>query len=168
MNTLSQRPMIIRDTPSTIDDIEREARCTEGITLLVVDHIGLIRQQAGKKTFSRYEFMTDTAHRLKQLALSMHLPILALCQLNRASEQRNDKIPGMADLRDSGAIEEDSDVVCLLHREAQYLPEENRPKPWEAQPIDFIIAKNRHGMTGTVTLDFYGINARIIERTTFR
>lgn len=168
INTLSKMPVIIRDTPATIEEIEQAARCTEGLSLLVVDHIGLIRQQAGKKTFSRYEFMTDTAHRLKQLALSMRLPILALCQLNRGSEQRNDKRPGMADLRDSGAIEEDSDVVCLLHREAMYLSEEHRPKPWEQQPIDFIVAKNRHGLTGTVTLDFYGINARIMERESFR
>ncbi len=167
-NTLSQRPFLIRDTPATVEDIEREARCTEGLSLLVIDHIGLIRQTEGRKTFSRYEFITDTTHRLKQLALSLKLPILALCQLNRTSEQRSDKQPTMADPRDSGAIEEDSDVVCLLFREAQYLAEEHRPKPWEAQPIDFIVAKNRHGMTGTVTLDFYGMNARILERESYR
>ena len=69
----------------------------------------------------------------------------------------------MADLRDSGAVEEDSDVVCLLFRAAQYLPEDERPKPWESQPIDFIVDKNRHGSTGLATMSFCGYNARITE-----
>lgn len=69
----------------------------------------------------------------------------------------------MADLRDLGAIEEDSDVVCLLFREAVYLPEDERPKPWEPQALDFIVEKNRHGMTGRIALDFIGMSARIIE-----
>ena len=168
INILAERQLIIRDKPSTIDDIEREARCTKNLSLLVVDHIGLIKQAQGQKFFSRYEFMTNIAHRLKQLALSLHVPILALCQLNRGSEQRSDKRPNMADLRDSGAIEEDSDVVCLLFREAQYYREEDKPKPWEKQTIDFMIDKNRHGCTGLVTLDFYGINAKITENEKFR
>lgn len=161
-DNLSKRSFIIRDRPASIEDIEKEARCTDGLTLLVVDHIGLIRPTPGRKSFSRYEFMTDTAHRLKQLALSLHIPILALCQLNRTSEQRESKRPSMADLRDSGALEEDADAVCLLFREAMYWQDENKPKPWESQYIDFIIDKNRHGVTGTVTLDFYGFNARIV------
>ena len=161
---LYDRPFFIRDVPSSIEDIEREARCLDNIALIVVDHIGLIRPATAYKG-NRYEFMTDVSHRLKQLALSMGIPILALCQLNRQSELRDSKRPNMADLRDSGAIEEDSDVVCLLFRESQYLPEEERPKPWEVQDIDFLIEKNRHGMTGRVTLDYYGPNCRIMERT---
>lgn len=157
---LSRRPFYIRDVPSTLEDIEREARCLDDLALIVVDHMGLVKPTTKG---SRYELMTDTAHRLKQLALSLRVPILSLCQLNRQSEQRDSKRPTMADLRDSGAVEEDSDVVCLLFRGAQYLPEEERPKPWESQPIDFVIDKNRHGMTGQVTLDFYGITARIVE-----
>lgn len=69
----------------------------------------------------------------------------------------------MADLRDSGAVEEDSDVVCVLFREGVYLPDAEKPKPWEAQPLDIIVDKNRHGMQGTVALNFCGINARITE-----
>ncbi len=165
---LSKRQLTIRDKPSTIDDIEREARCTKNLSLLVIDHIGLIRQLPGQKSFSRYEFVTSVAHRLKQLALSLHVPILALCQLNRGSEQRTDKTPNMADLRDSGAIEEDSDVVCLLYRDALYRTDDKAPKQWERQTIDFIIDKNRHGMTGTVTLNFFGVTARITEEEKFR
>ncbi len=157
---LSRRPFFIRDTPSTLEDIEREARCLDNLALIVVDHIGLVKPTAKG---SRYELMTDTAHRLKQLALSLRVPILGLCQLNRQSEQRDSKRPTMADLRDSGAVEEDSDVVCLLFRAAQYLPEDERPKPWESQPIDFIVDKNRHGSTGLATMSFCGYNARITE-----
>lgn len=165
-NTLYSRPFFIRDSPSSLEDIEREARCIDDLALLVIDHMGLIKPSDGRKS-SRYEFMTDTAHRLKQLALSMRIPILALCQLNRASEQRESKRPTMADLRDSGAIEEDSDVVCLLFREAQYLPENRRPNSWSVQSIDFIIDKNRHGMTGRVPLSFYGMTSRIIEEARY-
>ncbi len=158
---LSERPLYVRDKPSSVDDIEREARCIDGLALVIVDHIGLIRPDTKG---SRYEIMTDTTHRLKQLALSLELPILALCQLNRASEQRETKRPNMADLRDSGAIEEDSAVVCLLFREYQYLPENERPKPWEDQEIDFILDKNRYGTTGIVTLTYNGAASRISER----
>ncbi len=157
---LSRRPFYIRDVPSTLEDIEREARCMDGLSLLVVDHMGLVKPT---ERGSRYEIMTQTAHRLKQLALSLKIPVLALCQLNRQSEARESKRPTMADLRDSGAVEEDSDVVCLLFRSAQYVPEDQRPKPWEAQPLDFIVDKNRHGMTGTTTLSFCGMTARVTE-----
>ena len=157
---ISKRPFLIRDTPSTVEDIEREARCIDGLSLIIVDHIGLIKPTS-KGT--RYEIMTDHAHRLKQLALSLKVPILTLCQLNRQSEQRETKRPSMADLRDSGAIEEDSDVVCLLFRPAQYAKPENRPKAWENQDIDFIIDKNRHGETGMATLNFNGYLSRVFQ-----
>ena len=157
-NELSKRPFFIRDKPSTVEDIEREARCIDNLALVVVDHIGLVTPTMRG---SRYEIMTSITHQLKQLALALKVPILALCQLNRASEQRETKRPNMADLRDSGAIEEDSDVVMLLFREAQYLPPEDQPKPWEDQSIDFILDKNRHGTTGIVTLTYNGSKARI-------
>ena len=157
---LSTRQFYIRAIPSTVEDIEREARCIDGLSLLVVDHIGLVK---ATEQGSRYDKMTETSHRLKQLALSLKIPILALCQLNRQSEGRNDKRPTMADLRDSGAIEEDSDVVALLFRPAVYAKEEDRPKPWETQELQVIVDKNRHGGTGTVYMSFCGLNSRITE-----
>ena len=69
----------------------------------------------------------------------------------------------MADLRDSGAIEQDADGVILLHRPATYLPQDQKPKPWEAEPLEITVAKNRHGQTGRITLNFYGTNGRITE-----
>lgn len=155
---LSKWPFYIRAIPSTVEDIEREARCIDGLALLIVDHIGLVRPM---EQGSRYDKTTDTAHRLKQLALSLKIPILALCQLNRQSEGRSDKRPTMADLRDSGAIEEDSDVVALLFRPAVYADE--KPLPWESQELQVIVDKNRHGATGTIFMRFCGMNARIRE-----
>lgn len=157
---LSQRPFYIRDIPSTLADIEREARCLEGLSLLIVDHIGLVKPAVNG---ARYDEMTQVSHGLKQLALSLKIPIIGLCQLNRKSEERGDKKPTMADLRDSGAIEEDSDVVALLFRPAKYAKDEDKPKPWETQELQVIVDKNRHGSTDIVYLDYCGMNSRVLE-----
>lgn len=158
---LSKVPLYIVDKPCTVDDIERHIRTEDGTELVVIDHIGLIKP-SGRS--SRYEIMTEISHRLKQIALSTGIPIIALCQLNRASEARDSKRPSVADLRDSGAIEEDSDVVALLFRPAMHLPEDERPKPWEEQEIEIIVDKNRHGMQGSVSLGFTGSTALILDR----
>lgn len=157
---MSREEFRIADKPCTVDDVERHIRSCPEVSAVVIDHVGLLVNGKGG---SRYEFMTATTHSLKQIALSTGVPIIALCQLNRACEGREDKRPTMADLRDSGAVEEDSDVVALLFREGVYLPEAEKPKPWESQPLDIIVDKNRHGMTGTVNLNFCGINARVLE-----
>lgn len=150
IESLYSRPFYIHDEPATVEEIERKARCINDLALIVVDHIGLIKNTARS---SRYEFMTAVSHQLKQMALSMKIPVLALCQLNRASVNRDR--PTMADLRDSGAIEEDSDVVILLHRERQ------PGIKWE--PVEFIIDKNRHGSVGVLELGFCGMYSRIEE-----
>jgi replicative DNA helicase len=158
---LSKVPFYIIDKPCTVDDIERHIRTEDGTELVVIDHIGLIKP-SGRS--SRYEIMTEISHRLKQIALSTGIPIIALCQLNRASEARDSKRPSVADLRDSGAIEEDSDVVALLFRPAMHMPEDERPKPWEEQEIEIIVEKNRHGMQGSVSLGFTGSTALVLDR----
>ena len=160
-NELTKRPLIIHDSPCTLEEIEQEARCTENLGLLIIDHIGLITRERGR---NRYEETTDISHRLKQLAISLHIPVLALSQLNRDTEKRDNKVPTLSDLRDSGSIEEDSDVVCLLYRPSYYMAAKDRPKPWQADPIEVTVGKNRHGMTGVVTMDYFGINTRFRER----
>lgn len=149
---LSQHPLYIRDKPSTVEDIEREAASIPNLGLIVVDHIGLVKPSAGSSR-SRYEIMTEISHQLKQLALTLKIPILALCQLNRASLDRKDSRPTMADLRDSGAIEEDSDVVILLFRDMENHEVNQR--------IRFIVDKNRHGPVGDVDLNFIPSQSRI-------
>ena len=104
------------------------------------------------------------SHRLKRLAKATGIPVLMLCQLNRASEQRLDKRPNLADLRNSGAIEEDSDAVIGLYREDYYKPREEQPKPWEPQTMEAITLKNRHGQTGTNYFDFYGVLSNVREK----
>lgn len=160
LDVLSRRYFIVRDIPSSMADIEMAARGIAGLSLLVVDHLGLIRPASRA---SRYEAVTEISHELKQLALSMKIPVLALCQLNRACEQRESRRPSLADLRDSGAIEEDADAVGLLFRPAQYLPDDQKPEPWQSQEFDVLVEKNRHGSTGIVKMNFCGYNSRIME-----
>lgn len=156
---LSERPFYILDAPSSVADIAREAACIENLSLIVLDHLQLIK---GTANGSPYERMTAVSHSVKQLALSLRVPILALSQLSRGPETRMGNRPTLADLRDSGAIEEDADAVCLLFRPAAYLPDDEKPQPWEAQTLEVSIAKNRHAPVGGVKLEFYGITARIV------
>lgn len=163
---LSRRPFTISDRPARIDEIEKRAIRFKP-DLLVIDHGGLIRPE--KPTGSKYADMTEISHRLKGLAQILEKPILNMCQLNRSSETRSDKRPSLADLRDTGAWEEDSDAVILLHRPAYYITDEDeeneKPKDWDMQDMDVILAKNRHGMTGTIKMNFVGANAMILEQS---
>ena len=114
-----------------------------GLTALVVDYLGLIEGAPGQK---EYDIVTESSRRLKLLAQALDVPVIALSQLNRGSESREGKKPQLSDLRSSGAIEQDSDVVILLHRDIMDAPHE----------MEMIVAKNRHGITGTARMDFVG------------
>lgn len=144
---------------ASVADIAQAAHLTKNLRLIVVDYLGLVRSD--EKILPVYERTTRNSNALKALARSLNVPILCLAQLNRAAEQRADKCPSMADLRDSGAIEQDADAVVLLHRPAMY--ELDQPKPWEAQTLTAIVAKNRHGSTGKLDFDFYGSSGIIRE-----
>ena len=123
--------------------------------------MGLIQPAPDTARNGLYEQTTHTSHALKRLAISLGIPIVALCQLNRQCEGRQDKRPTLADIRNSGAIEEDSDAVLLLNRPALYADEP--PAAWAVQDLFVDVAKNRHAATGTVKLNFCGLNARIWE-----
>ena len=140
-------------------DIAQAAHLTKNLRLVVVDYLGLVRSD--ERGLSIYERVTKNSAALKALARSLNVPILCLAQLNRAAEQRADKCPSMADLRDSGAIEQDADAVVLLHRPAMY--EFEQPKPWESQTLTAIVAKNRHGSTGKLDFDFWGSSGNVRE-----
>ncbi len=159
-SALSERDFRLNRAPSaSVSDIAQAAHLTKNLRLVVVDYLGLVRSD--ERGLSIYERVTKNSAALKSLARSLNVPILCLCQLNRASEQRTDKQPSMADLRDSGAIEQDADAVILLHRPAAY--EAKQPPPWEAQTLTAIVAKNRHGSTGSITFDFWGAPGIIRE-----
>ncbi len=158
---IAQTQLHINRSPSaSVEDISLLARSIPDLGLIVVDYLGLLTTK-GKG--SLYERVTENSNALKRLARSLKIPILCLAQLNRQSEQRQDKTPTMGDLRDSGAIEQDADAVILLHRPAVYLPDDKKPKPWEGEDLEIAVAKNRHGQTGRVTMTFFGTNGRITE-----
>jgi replicative DNA helicase len=111
-----------------------------------------------KRVENRQQEVSELSRSLKLLAKELELPVVALSQLNRGSEQRTDKRPMLSDLRESGSIEQDSDVVILLHREDQY--EKESPRAGEA---DLIVAKHRNGPTATVTVAFQGHYSRFVD-----
>lgn len=162
MSDLSKRNIIINSANAKMADIERHVRQAGKLDLIVIDHLGLIIPD--KVTDSLYLPTTMASHALKRLAKSTGTPVLMLCQLNRANTRRSDKRGTLADLRNSGAIEEDSDAVIFIHREAYYLPPDQQPAPTEPQVMEFNVAKNRHGETGTVYMEFMGMYANIMAQ----
>ena len=124
---------------------------------IVVDYLGLIQDtERGRK---RYEMITDISIGLKNLARDLNVPVIALAQLNRGPEQRRDSEPDMADLRDSGGIEQDADAVILLHRISVAADQYDWQKSWMVMKV----AKNRHGGLGQVGLKFEGHLSRVVE-----
>ena len=124
---------------------------------IVVDYLGLIQDtEKGRK---RYEMITDISIGLKNLARDLEVPVIALAQLNRGPEQRKNSEPDMADLRDSGGIEQDADVVILLHRE-----QVEGDRDWEKSQMIMNVAKNRHGTTNKAWLTFEGRHARVLDK----
>jgi len=107
--------------------------------------------QSGKKVENRTTEVSDISRALKIMAKELNVPVLCLSQLSRAVEQRADKRPMLSDLRESGAIEQDADVVLFLYRDDYYNKERENPNTAEC-----IVAKNRHGATGTVQLHWLG------------
>jgi replicative DNA helicase len=124
---------------------------------VVVDYLGLIQDtEKGRK---RYEMITDISIGLKNLARDLEVPVIALAQLNRGPEQRKDSKPDLADLRDSGGIEQDADAVILLHRESIAEDQFEWQKSWMIMKV----AKNRQGGLGEVGLKFQGYLSRVVE-----
>jgi replicative DNA helicase len=143
-------PLFVDDNSGvTITDIKRFARSVnrrKPLAGLVVDYLQLMSQPPGDKR-PRHEFVADMSRQLKILAMEMKIPVVALSQLNRGSTQREDKMPQISDLRESGAIEQDADVVILLHRE---IMGEKRGD------LAMLVAKNRNGSTDVAHLTFWG------------
>jgi replicative DNA helicase len=145
----------------------RRLKRQRGLDLLVVDYLQLVQGSSGRFSDSRVQEITEITTRLKALAKELKIPILALSQLSRQVEQREDKRPQLSDLRESGSIEQDADVVLFVFREEYYHQlrkpsETNREKfdEWMAEgdrvlgKAEVIIGKQRHGPTGTVELQF--------------
>ena len=173
-------PLYIDETPAitiaTLSNRARRIKRLSGLSLIVVDYIQLMRSSSNRND-GRVQEISEITQGLKALAKELSVPVLALSQLSRAVEQRDDKQPQLADLRESGSIEQDADVVMFVYREAYYL-ERKQPKlgsiehaEWQSKMndvnglADIILGKQRHGPTGTVKVEFEGIYTKFKDLT---
>ena len=165
---ISELPLYIDETPAisiaALSNRARRIKRIHGLDLIVIDYIQLMKANLAKD--GRVQEISEITQGLKALAKELSVPVLALSQLSRAVEQRDDKKPQLSDLRESGSIEQDADVVMFVYREAYYL-QNKEPRPatvehaeWQAKMnevshlAELIIQKQRHGPTGTVMLEF--------------
>ena len=160
MSEVADAPLFIDDSPN-MSLMEIRAKCRRlkqrhDLKLVIIDYLQLMSSPG--KVESRQQEVSAMSRSLKLLAKELEVPVIALSQLNRGPEQRQDKKPMLSDLRESGSIEQDADVVILLHREDAY--ERESPRAGEA---DLIVAKHRNGPTATVTVAFQGHYSRFVD-----
>ncbi|MHB1594531.1 MAG: replicative DNA helicase [Streptosporangiaceae bacterium] len=160
MSEVANAPLFIDDSPN-MSMMEIRAKCRRlkqqhDLRLVIIDYLQLM--SSPKRVENRQQEVSEMSRSLKLLAKELNVPVIAVAQLNRGPEQRTDKKPMLSDLRESGSIEQDADVVILLHREDAY--ERESPRAGEA---DFIVAKHRNGPTATVTVAFQGHYSRFVD-----
>ncbi|MFC0222758.1 MULTISPECIES: replicative DNA helicase [Nocardioides] len=160
MGQVSGAPMFIDDSPNmTMMEIRAKARRLKqrhDLKLIVIDYMQLM--SSGKKVESRQLEVSEFSRNIKLLAKELECPIIALSQLNRGPEQRGDKRPMMSDLRESGSLEQDADMVILLHRDDVYEKESTRPGE-----ADLLVVKHRNGPTRDLTVAFQGHYSRFVD-----
>ena len=152
-DSLNRSTILIDDDSSvTVADILAKCRRVDDLGLIVIDYLQLMQSAGGKsgsRGENRQQIVSDISRSLKIMAKDLNVPVLCLSQLSRANESRQDKRPMLSDLRESGAIEQDADIVLFLYREGYYNADTENPNLAEC-----IIAKNRHGETGKVDLQW--------------
>ncbi|MCW2912373.1 MAG: replicative helicase [Actinomycetia bacterium] len=160
MSEVAEAPLFIDDSPNlSMMEIRakfRRLKQQHDLRIVIIDYLQLM--SSGKRVESRQVEVSEFSRSLKLLAKEIGVPVVALSQLNRGPEQRTDKRPMVSDLRESGSIEQDADMVILLHREDAY--EKESPRAGEA---DLIVAKHRNGPTATVTVAFQGHYSRFVD-----
>ena len=160
MGEVSSAPMFIDDSPNmTMMEIRAKARRLKqrhDLRVIVIDYMQLMT--SGRKVESRQLEVSEFSRQIKLLAKELEVPIIALSQLNRGPEQRGDKRPMMSDLRESGSLEQDADMVILLHRDDVYEKESTRPGE-----ADLIVAKHRNGPTRDIVVAFQGHYSRFVD-----
>lgn len=159
MGQVSEAPLFIDDSPNmTMMEIRAKARRLKqryGLKLLILDYMQLMT--SGRRVESRQVEVSEFSRSLKLLAKELEIPVVALSQLNRGPEQRQDKRPMLSDLRESGSLEQDADMVILLHRNDHYDKEDRKGE------ADFILAKHRNGPTDTFPVVFQGNYSRFVD-----
>ena len=160
MGEVADAPLYIDDSPNmTMMEIRAKARRLKqrnDLKLVVIDYLQLMT--SGKRVESRQQEVSEFSRALKLLAKELEVPVIAMSQLNRGSEQRQDKKPMLSDLRESGSIEQDADMVMMIHREDMY--EKESPRAGEA---DIMLVKQRNGPTANVTVAFQGHYSRFVD-----
>ncbi len=157
---LSQTDILIDDTAGiTATGMKAKLRRVKNLGLVIIDYLQLM--QSDKHTDNRVQEIGDISRALKLMAKDLQVPVITCAQLSRATEQRTDKTPQLSDLRDSGAIEQDADIVMFLYRDSYY---ENDPS--KDNIASCVIAKNRHGSTGKADLGWYGQYTKFAELDT--
>lgn len=165
MGVLSEAPIFIDDSPlSNVLEIRTKARrlqAERGLGLIIVDYLQLMEGRKRTGDVNRVQEISEISRGLKALARELNVPVVACSQLSRAVEQRSPKIPQLADLRESGSIEQDADVVAFIYRDEYYDPDTDRKGM-----ADIHIKKHRHGPTGQIELYFVAdqMNFRSIEK----
>lgn len=175
-DTLKKLPFFMDDTPAlTISALRTRARRLQrkhNVRLLVVDYLQLLRGVSASGKSNRVQEVSEITQGLKAIAKELNIPVIALSQLSRAVEQREDKRPQLSDLRESGSIEQDADIVMFIYREEYYIERKQPPEgtaehtQWQEEMdrvmniTEVIIAKQRHGPIGTIKLRFDGNTTR--------
>ncbi len=162
MGEMAEAPIFIDDTPGlTVLEMRTKARRqahTQPLGLVIVDYLQLMQGSSRGGEFNRVQEVSEISRGLKLIARELNVPVIALSQLSRSVESRNPQVPQLADLRESGSIEQDADLVAFIYREAYYNPDTDRQNI-----TDLIIAKHRNGPTGVVELYFHPERLRFMS-----
>ena len=159
---LSKTEMYLDDTPSiTVPAIKAKLRRLKDVQLVVIDYLQLL--QSGRRIENRVQEVSEITRNLKILAKELNVPVITLSQLSRDSEKRADHRPQLSDMRDSGSIEQDADIVLFLYRKSYYNDGEEKEDE-DRDSGECIVAKNRHGEMGTVPLHWSGEHMRFTAR----
>ncbi len=160
LGSIEDAPLFIDDSPNlTMMEIRAKARRLKqrhDLKLVIIDYMQLM--SSGRRVESRQLEVSEFSRQIKLLAKELEIPVIALSQLNRGPEMRQDRKPMLSDLRESGSLEQDADIVLLLHREDAY--DRDSPRVGEA---DMIVAKNRNGPTSTIVTSFQGHLSRFVD-----
>ena len=172
VGTLSDLPIYVDDTPlQTVVEIRSKARrlqIEKDLDLVIVDYMQLIEGRSKRGDPNRVQEVSEISRSLKGMARDLHVPVVAISQLSRAIEQRTAHKPMLSDLRDSGSIEQDADVVIFIHREDKYTSEEEWARsrggePYPRNLAELIVAKHRHGPTDSVFLAVQDEFSRFVD-----
>ena len=151
---LNKAPILIDDTAGiTIPEIKAKLRRIKDLDLVIIDYLQLM--SSGRHTDNRVQEVSEMTRNLKLMAKELNVPVVVLSQLSRATESRQGHKPMLSDLRESGSIEQDADIVMFLYRESYYLLQEGQEAP-EQDTVECIVSKNRHGETGSAVLCWDG------------